>query len=164
VVQHLSAQVGSRLSDILDLRCALPVRTARGGETLLPGCVFVAPSARHLLIGGSGKLALSDAAPDRFVRPSANLLFQSAAMCIGAGTIAVVLTGRGDDGTWGVLAVKRAGGTVIAQDAASSTAFGMPGAAIASGCADFVLPLVSIAPKIRSLVGQQLGPRGAAGA
>lgn len=164
VVQHLAAAPPSRLDEVLSANCALSVGHARSGETPAPGRVFVAPVGRHLLIDAAGTFALADTAPVCFVRPSANVLFESAAAFYRSGTVAVVLTGRGDDGSLGVRAVRRAGGTVIVQDEASSAAFGMPGAAIASGCADFVLPLGLIAPKIRSLVGDSARAQGAAGA
>ena len=88
-----------------------------------------------------------------FVRPSADLLFDSAAASYKAGVIAVVLTGSGEDGATGVEAVKKMGGTVLAQDEASSEFFGMPGSAIATGAVDFVLPLDEIPGALVTLTG-----------
>src|SRR5204863_10093891 len=99
-----------------------------------------------------GTLSLSQTAPVRFVRPSADALFQSLAASFGGRAIAVVLTGTGSDGAAGARAVKATGGTVIAQDEASSAFFGMPGAAIHTGDVDFVLPLEEIPPLLISLI------------
>ncbi len=87
-----------------------------------------------------------------FVRPSADLMFESMAAGYRERSIAVVLTGTGSDGEMGVRAVKKMGGTVIAQDQATSEYFGMPGAAIKTGCVDFILPLTEIAPTLIALV------------
>jgi two-component system chemotaxis response regulator CheB len=87
-----------------------------------------------------------------FVRPSADLLFESVAASYKDRAIAVVLTGSGSDGNMGVGAIKKMGGTVIAQDEATSEFFGMPGAAIQSGNVDFVLPLREIPSALVTLV------------
>jgi two-component system chemotaxis response regulator CheB len=87
-----------------------------------------------------------------FVRPSADLLFESVAASYRERAIAVVLTGSGSDGSMGVKAIKKMGGTVVAQDERSAEFPGMPGAAIHSGSVDFVLPLEEIAPALVTLV------------
>ena len=114
--------------------------------------VYVAPPNRHLLVGGAGMLSLSDSELVHFVRPSADLLFESMAGAYGARAIACVLTGSGRDGAMGVTAVKARGGTVIAQDPASAEFAGMPQAAVGTGMVDFVLPLEEIAGVIGALV------------
>ena len=86
------------------------------------------------------------------MRPSADLMFESVAGSYGRAAIAVVLTGTGADGSLGVKAIKTKGGTVIAQDEATSEFFGMPGAAIETGCVDYVVPLREIAPLVVRLV------------
>ena len=148
VVQHLDPRHRSRLAQILARHTALGVREAREGDRLCPGTVFTAPPDRHLLINPEGTLTLSRAGMVRFLRPSADLLFESLAQTYGKRAIAVVLTGAGKDGAAGVVAVKRMGGIVIAQDRGSSEFFGMPGAAIESGCADYVLPLDEISARL----------------
>jgi two-component system, chemotaxis family, protein-glutamate methylesterase/glutaminase len=142
------------MAEILQRRVRLAVQQVRGGERATAGTVFIAPPDRHLLIDALGVLSLSDAAQERHVRPSANLLFRSLAASFGPAAVAVVLSGSGEDGAEGVLEVKRRGGIVIVQDEASSQFFGMPGAAIRTGVADRVLPLGEIADAVVATVGQ----------
>lgn len=151
VLQHLSPKYRSWLSEILDRRVALPVVEVRGGERLEAGRVYVAPPNHHLLVEPDGLLSLSDTARVQFVRPAADLLFASLAECWGKGAIAVVLTGTGRDGAEGVRAIKKRGGTVIAQNEASADFFGMPDAAFRTGVVDRVLPLDGIAPVLIEL-------------
>ncbi|HZV50017.1 MAG TPA: chemotaxis protein CheB [Candidatus Dormibacteraeota bacterium] len=152
VVQHLDPHHRSRMAEILAKRTALHVAEAMEGEWLRPGQVRIAPPDRHLLVNPDGSLTLSQSELVHFVRPSADLLFESAAAAFGKRVIAVVLTGTGSDGAMGVTAVKKMGGTVIAQDEASSDFFGMPGAAIKAGAVDLVLPLAEIPSAIVALV------------
>jgi two-component system chemotaxis response regulator CheB len=148
VVQHLEPGRRSRLAEVLSPVTALPVCEARGGERLERGHVFVAPPDRHLVIGPDGRLALSDAPPVRFSRPSADPLFVSAAEHFGASVVAVVLTGCDSDGSAGVRAIKARGGTVLVQDPATATKESMPRNAIDTGTADEVVPLDLIAERI----------------
>jgi two-component system chemotaxis response regulator CheB len=152
VVQHLAPRHRSLMADILSRRTPLPVKEAREGDRLRPGAVFIAPPDRHLLVNPDGSLSLSQAEMVHFVRPSADLLFESVAASFRDHALAVVLTGMGSDGTTGLRAVKKVGGTVIAQDEASSEFFGMPHAAIHTGQVDFVLPLGEITPALVKLV------------
>ena len=145
IVQHLSPRYHSRLAEIFDRRAKLMVVQVRGGEQATAGRVYVAPPDRHLLVGSTGLLELSDLAKVQHVRPSADVLFASLAEAWGEGAIAVVLTGTGHDGAEGVCAIKEHGGTVIAQDEASAEFFGMPDAAFQPGRVDRVLPSKRIA-------------------
>jgi two-component system, chemotaxis family, protein-glutamate methylesterase/glutaminase len=151
IVQHLSPDRRSFLAEILDRRCALPVVQVRGGERLEAGRVYVAPPGRHLLVWRSGLLSLSDVSKVQHCRPSADVLFLSLSAAWREQAIVVVLTGTGRDGADGVRAVKRRGGTVLAQDEASSEFFGMPDAAFRTGKVDQVLPLDGIAPALVEL-------------
>ena len=117
-----------------------------------PGFAYVAPPNHHLLVDAGGILALSSTELVHFVRPSADLLFESVAGAYGPRAIACVLTGSGSDGAMGVSAVKSRGGTVIVQDPESAEFKGMPEAAVATGAVDFVLPLDEIGAVIRGLV------------
>ena len=153
VVQHLDPRHRSLLAEILSRHCKLAVEEAREGDKLERGRVYIAPPNRHLLVNSDGTVTLSESELVHFVRPSADLLLVSVAGSHKERVIAVVLTGTGADGSMGVRAVKKMGGTVIAQDEATSEFFGMPGAAIATGDVDFVLPLQDIGAALRTLVG-----------
>jgi two-component system, chemotaxis family, protein-glutamate methylesterase/glutaminase len=160
VVQHLDPRHRSLMADILSRRTPLKVVEAQEGEALRPGTVFIAPPNRHLLVTPEGNLSLTHTELVHFVRPSADLLFESVAGSFRDRAIAVVLTGTGSDAAMGVRAVKKVGGTVIVQDEATSEFFGMPNAAIQTGCVDFVLPLGEIADALATLVrtGEGDGP------
>jgi two-component system chemotaxis response regulator CheB len=132
------------MADILGRRVQLPAVEAKGGESLVPGKIFIAPPDRHLLVLPGGCLALTSTSRVHFVRPSADLLFSSLAESLGPRAIAVVLSGSGRDGADGVRAIKRHGGTVIVQDEATAEHDGMPSAARDTGVADRVLPLAAI--------------------
>ncbi len=133
VVQHLDPRHRSLMPQIVGRRSKLPVFEASDGMHVEPGHVYL-----ELV---------------NFVRPSADLLFESVAAAYGERAIAVVLTGTGHDGSMGVTAIKQRGGTVIAQDESSSEFFGMPSAAIRTGTVDFVLALDEIPNALQTLVG-----------
>lgn len=152
LVQHLSPNCRSYIAEILSRCTALRVKQAETGEILRPSTVYVGVPNKHLVVNPDGKLFLSDAAKVNFVRPSANVLFQSVATSCKARAIALVLTGRDTDGVMGVLAIKKHGGIVIAQDESSSKCFDMPQAAINTGKVDFILPPQAIASTLINLV------------
>jgi two-component system chemotaxis response regulator CheB len=151
-VQHLDPRHRSLIAGILGRHSALPVRQAADGDGLQSGAVYIAPPDRHLLVNSDGTLSLTQTELVHFLRPSADLLFESVAASFKDRAIAVVLTGTGADGSMGVRAIKKMGGTVIAQDEGSSEFFGMPSAAIKSGHVDFVLPLKEISRALVTLV------------
>jgi two-component system chemotaxis response regulator CheB len=152
VVQHLDPRHRSLLAEILGRRTALTVVQARDGEPIAPGCVYIAPPDQHMLVDGGPTISLTRSELVHFVRPSVDLLFESVAATYRERAIAVVLTGSGSDGAMGVVAVKKMGGTVIAQDERTSDYFAMPSAAIETGSVDFVLPVHEIASALVSLV------------
>jgi two-component system chemotaxis response regulator CheB len=152
VVQHLDPRHRSVMADILSRRTPLRVKQAEEGEQVSPATVYIAPPNRHLLVNSDGTLSLTQSERVHFLRPSADLLFESVAASYRERAIAVVLTGTGSDGAMGVQAIKKMGGTVIAQDEASAEFFGMPSAAIHSGSVDFVLPLEEIPTALVTLV------------
>jgi two-component system, chemotaxis family, protein-glutamate methylesterase/glutaminase len=152
VVQHLHPRHRSLMAEILSRRAALPVVEAEQGQRVQGGTVYIAPPNRHLLVDPGGRVSLSDSELVHFVRPSADLLFESVAARYPGRAIAVVLTGCGQDGATGVRAIKRMGGTVIVQDQQSSEFRGMPQAAVRTGDTDLVLPLGEIAHALVSLV------------
>jgi two-component system chemotaxis response regulator CheB len=152
VVQHLDPRHRSLMAEILGRCTAMPVTEAREGDELARGHVYVAPPNRHLLVNIGGTLSLTQTELVHFVRPSADLLFESTAASFRERAIAVVLSGSGRDGAMGVKAIKKMGGTVIVQDEKTSEFFGMPDAAQQTGMADFILPLREIAPALQTLV------------
>jgi two-component system, chemotaxis family, protein-glutamate methylesterase/glutaminase len=152
VVQHLDPRHRSLMASILSRRTRLRVKEAEEGDPVVPGTVYTAPPNRHLLVNPDGTLSLSQTELVHFVRPSADLLFESVAASYKDRAIAVVLTGTGTDGSMGVQAIKKLGGTVIVQDEKSSEFFGMPSAAIHTGAADFILPLAEIPSALITLV------------
>ena len=121
------ARVAQRLAPI-----GPPVVQARQRMRLAPGKVYLAPGGQDLFID-EGRCRLG--APDDALAPSVDVLFKSAAICAGAGTLAIVLSGMGQDGLVGARKVAWAGGTVLAQDEGSSAVWGMPRAVLESGIA-----------------------------
>jgi len=152
VVQHLDPRHETVIAEVLGRHTPLTVKVAEAEESVKRGVVYVAPPDHHLLVDAHGTLTLSHSALVHFVRPSADLLFESVAGAYGPRVIACVLTGTGSDGAMGVSAVKARGGTVLAQDPATAEFRGMPDAAVATGAVDFVLPLDEIAEVIVGLV------------
>jgi two-component system chemotaxis response regulator CheB len=154
ILQHIAQGSPSLLAEILRPIAGIPVETVVDGTPLCPGRVYVAPPDAHTVISPGYRLRFEFSAPTHFVRPSADKLFVSAAKIYGSGTIGVILTGRGEDGTEGAHAIKEAGGIVICQDRDSSVEFGMPGAAIRHGDADYIVELEEIAPLLTRLVSE----------
>jgi two-component system chemotaxis response regulator CheB len=152
VVQHMSRGFMPGLVSWLDTNTKVRVKIAEAGEPLVRGCVYLAADDYHLGIARGDRVALVRDEPVRGFRPSASRLFESVAHGFGAGVVAVILTGMGNDGVSGLAAVRRSGGYVLAQDEASSVVFGMPGAAIAAGVADEVLPLRDVGERVAALV------------
>jgi two-component system, chemotaxis family, protein-glutamate methylesterase/glutaminase len=152
VVQHLDPRHRSLMAEILGRRTALPAKEAVEGDRISPGHIYVAPPNRHLLVNADGTLSLTQSELVHFVRPSADLLFESTAAAYRERAIAVVLSGSGKDGSMGVKAIKKMGGTVIVQDEKTAEFVGMPEAARETGAVDFVLPLSEIAAALLTLV------------
>ncbi|HBE18398.1 MAG TPA: chemotaxis protein CheB [Cyanobacteria bacterium UBA11149] len=152
VVQHLDPRHRSLMADILSRRTPLRVKQAQEGESLISGTVYIAPPNRHLLVNSDGTLSLSQSELVHFLRPSADLLFESVAASYKERAIAVVLTGTGTDGAMGVEAIKKMGGTVIVQDQKTAEFSGMPSAAIKTGNVDFILQLEEISPSLVTLI------------
>ena len=151
IVQHMPAGFTRSFAMRLDALCRIRVKEAEHGERILPGHAYIAPGDRHLLVTRSGAnymTALSDDGPVNRHCPSVEVLFRSAARCVGANAIGIMLTGMGKDGAAAMLEMKHAGAWNIAQDEASSVVFGMPREAIEAGAVDEVLPLCSIAERV----------------
>jgi two-component system chemotaxis response regulator CheB len=155
IVQHMPPDFTRSLAESLGRQTGRTVVEAADGMLLQKNMVFVAPGGRHLLLRGSANspiIGVTEQPPENGCRPSADVLFRSAAAVLRSGVVAVILTGMGCDGTAGLGAVHRAGGYVIAQDETSSVVWGMPGSVVQAGLADEVLPLDRIARSAAAVV------------
>jgi len=151
VVQHLHPDFVDGLVSWMDRVSPLDVEIAHHGTPLRPGVAYIAPGRAHLCIGRDDTVVL-DPHPETLHRPSVDMLFSSLAKRVHGRTVAVLLTGMGEDGAAGLLALRRQGSVTIAQDEESSAVFGMPRAAQRLGAAEFVVPLDQVAATIvRSL-------------
>lgn len=148
VAQHIPAAFSGPFAERVDRLAAITVREASDRTPLLDGHAYIAPGGRHLRVRRDGAhwvCRVGDDEPVNRHRPSVDVLFQSVAEAAGGSALAALLTGMGDDGARGLLAMRAAGAYTIAQDEASSVVWGMPGAAVKLGAADDVLPLERIA-------------------
>ena len=152
LVQHNTSGFEKTFVQWLDEYTNLNIILAQEGTIPDKGNIYVAPTKKHLLINGN-VLAFDDSPPVFNQKPAADLLFKSAAASFGDSVISIVLTGMGADGAEGTRYIKNAGGITITQDESSSMIFGMPRAAIETGCVDMSLPLNEIAKKMISLTG-----------
>jgi len=147
LVQHNTSGFDKGFVQWLDGYSRLNIRLAEEGDIPSKGNVYVAPTEKHLIVGASG-LAFDYGDHVCNQKPSADVLFKTAAEHYGGSLVSVVLTGMGKDGADGTRLVKKAGGVTIAQNEETSMIFGMPKAAIDTNCVDMVLPLKSIPDKL----------------
>jgi two-component system chemotaxis response regulator CheB len=155
VVQHMPPVFTKMFAERLDRTCGLTIVEAADRSPVVPGTVFIAPGDTHLEIVRRGQDVLTKlhtGAPENFCRPSVDVLFRSVSTVYGKSTIAVVLTGMGQDGRRGCEALRAAGAEIVAQDEATSVVWGMPGAVTNAGLADVVLPLENVASHLISRV------------
>jgi two-component system chemotaxis response regulator CheB len=127
------------------------VNEAVDGEPILAGRIYLAPGGRHMRVtrrDGTAVVALDDGPAINFCKPAVDPLFSSAAEVWGAWNLTLVLTGMGSDGTRGATDIVAAGGSVLAQDEATSVIWGMPGKVAEAGLCSAVLALDQIAPAI----------------
>jgi len=151
IVQHMPERFTEAFARRLDKLCAVAVKEAEHGDSVVPGRVLIAPGGHHLAVVRSGTrytVKILDGPPVSRHRPSVDVLFRSAAQQAGGNALGILLTGMGDDGARGLLELRRAGGATIAQDEDSSVVFGMPKEAIARGAAGKVQPLGRMARDI----------------
>jgi len=154
ITQHMPPTFTTILAEHLARSSRRPAYEAVDGEIVKPGRIYLAPGGRHMRVvrqGANVAIALDDGPPVNFCKPSVDPLFTSAIDVWQGGTLAVILTGMGSDGTRGGKDIVAAGGSVIAQDEATSVVWGMPGAAANAGICAAVLPLDQIAPKLNRL-------------
>lgn len=148
ITQHITPGFVDGMVRWLDDASRITVKVAERGEPLREGVAYIAPDGHHLTIASNRTVSFSDDPLVAGHRPSATMLFASAAKAYGASVLAIILTGMGKDGVDGLAAIRSAGGTVIAQDEQSSAVFGMPKAAIDAGYADEVISLDGIIGRI----------------
>jgi two-component system chemotaxis response regulator CheB len=151
VVQHMGAAFMEGFAAWLNGVVGLTVSVAREGERAEAGHAYVAPGDRHLELGAGGHLRITDAPPVGGQRPAATALFRSVAKHAGARGIGVLLTGMGEDGAAGLLEMRRAGASTVAEDESTAVVFGMPAAAIRLSAAGTVLPLDRISAHLARL-------------
>ena len=151
VVQHMPPHFTTTFAERLDQLCKIEVREAKDGDPVLQGRALIAPGNFHMLLKRSGTryyVAVKDGPRVHHQRPAVDVLFNSVAQYGGSNALGVLLTGMGADGAHGMLQMKRAGATTIAQDEKSCVVFGMPKEAIKLGAADRVVPLELMSQEI----------------
>lgn len=155
VTQHMPATFTTILAEHLARITGGRCREAEHGEPLRPGAVYVAPGGFHMALQGQGeavRLNVFDGPQVNYCKPAIDPMFQSAGALFGASALALVLTGMGHDGRHGALDIANAGGSVIAQDQATSVVWGMPQAALAAGACAAALPLGELGRKVSRLL------------
>ncbi len=151
LVQHMTSSFVKAFIDWMDDMTDLHVVEAHDGQKPEPGHIYSAPADRHLALRGR-QLRLEDTPLVCLQRPSGTVLFNSMAESLGPAAVGVLLTGMGEDGAEGLLAMREAGGHTIAEDQSTAVVYGMPGAAAARGAVAESLPLPMIAPRLRQIV------------
>ena len=158
VVLHMPAGFVASMCDGVTRATGLAAHVITHGDRLQPGHIHFAAGPKHCTIAGHGPDLVAnhcDAAPVHFCKPAVDILFRSAADTCGADVLGIVLTGMGTDGLAGASAIVAAGGSIIAQDEATSAVWGMPGAVARAGLCAAVLPI----EKIGDMVARRLALR-----
>ena len=151
IVQHMPPVYTRHLAESLARKCQLDVREAQAGDILTKGQVLIAPGDQHMLVesfAGGSRIALNHAPRENSCRPAVDVLFRSIATVFKSRSLALVMTGMGQDGLIGAREVHARGGLILAQDEASSVVWGMPGFVAREGIADRVLDLEGLAREI----------------
>jgi two-component system, chemotaxis family, protein-glutamate methylesterase/glutaminase len=154
ITQHMPPTFTTILAEHLARASGRPAYEPSDGEPVHPGRLYLAPGGKHMRVArrnAAPVIAIDEGPLINFCRPAVDPLFASVAQVWGSATLALILTGMGSDGTRGAGDIVAAGGSVIAQDEATSVVWGMPGSAAQAGWCSAVLPLDQIAPKLASL-------------
>ncbi|MBL8697228.1 MAG: chemotaxis response regulator protein-glutamate methylesterase [Alphaproteobacteria bacterium] len=154
ITQHMPATFTAILAEHLGRATSRNAQEGVDGEKLSNGRIYIAPGGLHMKLekrAAETVIRLTQDPPENFCRPAVDPMFRSVAEVFGAASLAVVLTGMGMDGARGGKTIAEAGGTVIAQDEATSVVWGMPGATAQSGACSAVVPLADIAPMVTRL-------------
>ena len=167
IVQHMPPLFTRLLAERIATVSGAICREAVDGETLKPGEVLIAPGGKHLEVEkyrDGVRTRLQEEPPENSCRPAVDVLFRSVAKVYGGKSLAVVLTGMGQDGLKGCEHIRAAGGQILVQDEASSVVWGMPGAVSNAGLAEKALPLPELAVEIRKRVSAPKRPSDAGSA
>ncbi len=151
IVQHMPPIFTKHLAQRLASQCNIHVCEGTSGDILRGGWAWVAPGDYHMALSRqivAVQLEINQAAPENSCRPAVDVLFRSVSDIYNGHTLAVVLTGMGQDGLRGCEVIRQAGGQIIVQDEASSVVWGMPGSVARAGLADVILPLEQLASEI----------------
>lgn len=155
IVQHMPAGFTRHFADSLNSICEMEVLEAKTNDRVMPGRILIAPGGKHMTVRCSGGVYLVECKEGEKVNghcPSVDVLFKSVAGQVGSNAIGLVLTGMGQDGAEGLLAMRNEGARTIAQDEATSVVFGMPRVAYELGGAESLYPLNSIPQVIMNLL------------
>lgn len=158
VTQHMPATFTTILAGHISRASGMEAHEGQDGEVIKGGQVYVAPGDYHMTVESKGTqkvIRLNQDPPENFCRPAVDPLFRSVARAYGRRTLAVVLTGMGSDGTKGGAMIVEAGGTIVAQDEATSVVWGMPGAIAQAGLCTAVLPIGEIGPYISKIANKR---------
>jgi two-component system, chemotaxis family, protein-glutamate methylesterase/glutaminase len=161
VVQHVAPTARSVLPELLTRAGPVPAGHPVDGEPILRGRIYVAPPDLHMLIA-DGQIRLRRGPHENRTRPAADVLFRSAAACCGGRVIGVVLTGLLDDGTAGLIAIKRCGGVSVVQDPADAAWPGMPRSALLRDSVDHSVALDALPALLARLTAEPAGPSSSA--
>lgn len=151
IVQHMPEGFTAAFAKRLNGLSEMEVKEAEDGDHVVHGCAYIAPGGRHMLLQRTGQryhIAIKDGPPVSRHRPSADVLFRSAAQYAGRNALGIIMTGMGDDGARGLLEMRKLGASTRAQDEDSCVVFGMPKEAIACGAVEKVVSLVQIPKEI----------------
>ena len=155
IVQHMPPKFTTAFANRLNGLCAIEVREAQNGDSVLPGLALIAPGNYHMLlkrIGGTYSVEVKTGPLVCHQRPSVDVLFHSVARYAGANALGVIMTGMGRDGAVGLLEMRQAGARTIAQDEASCVVFGMPKEAIKQGAVEHIVSLGEISHTLLKLL------------
>ena len=151
IVQHMPPLFTKMLAERLGKNSPNRFFEGEEGQLVEPGCMYIAPGGRHMEVRrevGGTRLRLHDAPPENSCRPAVDVLFRSVATVYGAGVLALIMTGMGQDGLRGCQHIREGGGRIIVQDEATSVVWGMPGYVAQAGIADKILPLPQLGAEV----------------
>jgi two-component system, chemotaxis family, protein-glutamate methylesterase/glutaminase len=159
IVQHMPPVFTASLAKSLEKKSKMPVVEAFEEQIIEPNTVYIAPGGKHMVVrreknGSRFVIGLNENPPENSCRPAVDVLFRSVATMYGKGTLAVIMTGMGQDGLNGVKTLKQRGCYCLTQDEASCTIYGMPMVVDKAGLSDESIPLASLAARITAVVKQ----------